>query len=240
MKNETLLPIDDLKKYGIINENNTFSKKLTADDVTKFMKGYTIVADNDKNRATFQLVDDNTRLKVIFLERDKKISEIIENSKDQVQYSDIESKYDVNDGKNSAQLNWIKSAFVFDKETNKVVEFDLIKNATQLTAIIAEKKDIIETSRYKTELLKLKEFLQEKIDKYPEIAKEITNDLDIVSKEINTVNAISPDSKQINKEGKNDIQLNVNDPDLYEDANRIREEKQEEDKENPKSRGFKR
>jgi len=240
MKNKTLLPIDDLKKYGIINEDNTFSKKLTADDVTKFMKGYTIVADNDKSRATFQLVDDNTRLKVIFLERDKKISEIIENSKDQVQYSDIESKYDVNDGKNSAQLNWIKSAFVFDKETNKVVEFDLIKNATQLTAIIAEKKDIIETSRYKTELLKLKEFLQEKIDKYPEIAKEITNDLDIVSKEINTVNAISLDSKQINKEGKNDIQLNVNDPDLYEDANRMREEKQEEDKENPKSRGFKR
>ena len=240
MKNETLLPIDDLKKYGIINENNTFSKKLTADDVTKFMKGYTIVADNDKNRATFQLVDDNTRLNVIFLERDKKISEIIEKSIDQVQYSDIESKYDVNDGKNSAQLNWIKSAFVFDKETNKVVEFDLIKNATQLTAIIAEKKDIIETSRYKTELLKLKEFLQEKIDKYPEIAKEITNDLDIVSKEINTVNAISLDSKQINKEGKNDIQLNVNDPDLYEDANRMREEKQEEDKENPKSRGFRR
>ena len=238
MKNETLLPIDDLKKYGIINENNTFSKKLTADDVTKFMKGYTIVADNDKNRATFQLVDDNTRLKVIFLERDKKISEIIENSKDQVQYSDIESKYDVNDGKNSAQLNWIKSAFVFDKETNKVVEFDLIKNATQLTAIIAEKKDIIETSRYKTELLKLKEFLQEKIDKYPEIAKEITNDLDIVSKEINTVNAISPDSKQINKEGKNDIQLNVNDPDLYEDVNRFREEEQ--DEKNQKSRGFKR
>ncbi|QBO59526.1 hypothetical protein [Chryseobacterium salivictor] len=241
MKNETLLPTDDLKKYGIINEDNTFSKKLTADDVTKFMKGYTIVADNDKKRATFQLVDDNTRLKVIFLERDKKISEIIDSSKDQVQYSDIESKYDVNDGKNSAQLNWIKSAFVFDKETNKVVEFDLIKNATQLTAIIADKKDIIESSRYKTELFKLKEFLQEKIDKYPEIAKEITNDINIVSKEINTVNAISPDSKQINKEGKNDIQLNVNDSDLYEDANRRREEeKQEEDKENPKSRGFRR
>lgn len=237
MKNETLLPIDDLKKYGIINEDNTFSKKLSEDDVTKFMQGYTIVADNDKNRATFQLVDDNTRLKVIFLERDKKISEIIENSKDQVQYSDIESKYDINDGKNSAQLNWIKSAFVFDKETNKVVEFDLIKNASQLTAIIADKKDTLETSRYKTELLKLKEFLQEKIDKHPELAKEITNDLNIVSKEINTVNAISPDSKQINKEGKDDIQLNVNDPDLYEDANRVREEKQEE---NQKSRGFRR
>ena len=234
------LPIEELKKYGIINEDNTFSKKLTADEITKFLQGYTIVADNEKNRATFQLVDDNSQLKVIFLERDKNLSEIIENSKEQVQYSDIQTKYDPNDAKNSAQLNWTKSAFIFDKQTNKVVEFDLIKNATQVTAIIADKKDLIEISRYKTELLKLKEFLQEKMDKYPEIAKEITNDLNIVSKEINTINAIYPDSKQLSKEGKDDIQLNVNDPDLYEDANRMREEKQEQDEKIQKSRGFKR
>lgn len=235
MQNKNL-PTEELKKYGIINVDNTFSKKLTADEITKFLQGYTIVADNEKNRATFQLVDDNSQLKVIFLERDKNLSEIIENSKEQVQYSDIQTKYDSNDAKNSAQLNWTKSAFIFDKQTNKVVEFDLIKNLTELTAIIAEKKDVLETNRYKNELLKLKEFLQEKMDKYPEIAKEITNDLNIVSKEINIVNSISPDSKQITKEGKNDIQLNVNDLDLYEDANKFREE----DEENQKSRGFKR
>lgn len=237
MKNETL-PTEDLKKYGIINEDNTFSKKLTADEVIKFMQGYTIVADNEKNRATFQLVENNTRLKVIFLERDNKLSEMIEKSKDQVQYSNIQSKYDVNEGEKSAQLNWTKSAFIFDKETNNVVEFDLIKNASQLTAIIAEKKDTLETSRYKTELLKLKEFLQEKIDKYPEIAKDITNDMNIVSKEINSVNSISTDPKQMNKEGKSDIQLNVNDPDLYEDANQNREDElQEQEEELQKSRG---
>ena len=237
MKNETL-PTDDLKKYGIINEDNTFSKKLTADEVIKFMQGYTIVADNEKNRATFQLVENNTRLKVIFLERDNKLSEMIEKSKDQVQYSNIQSKYDVNEGETSAQLNWTKSAFIFDKETNNVVEFDLIKNASQLTAIIADKKDTLETSRYKTELLKLKEFLQEKIDKYPEIAKDITNDMNIVSKEINSVNSISTDPKQMNKEGKSDIQLNVNDPDLYEDANQNREDElQEQEEELQKSRG---
>lgn len=237
MKNETL-PTEDLKKYGIINEDNTFSKKLTADEVIKFMQGYTIVADNEKNRATFQLVENNTRLKVIFLERDNKLSEMIEKSKDQVQYSNIQSKYDVNEGEKSAQLNWTKSAFIFDKETNNVVEFDLIKNASQLTAIIADKKDTLETSRYKTELLKLKEFLQEKIDKYPEIAKDITNDMNIVSKEINSVNSISTDPKQMNKEGKSDIQLNVNDPDLYEDANQNREDElQEQEEELQKSRG---
>jgi len=54
------LPTDELKSFGIIYENLTFSKKLSDDDIQKFLQGYTIVADNDKNRATFQLTDDNT------------------------------------------------------------------------------------------------------------------------------------------------------------------------------------
>ena len=66
--NTNTLPTDELKKYGIINEDLSFSKKLNADDIQKFLKGYTIVADNDKNRATFQLTDNDTQLKVIFLE----------------------------------------------------------------------------------------------------------------------------------------------------------------------------
>ena len=67
------LPTDELRKFGIINEDLTFSQKLSADDIRKFLQGYTIVADNDKNRATFQLVENNSRLKVIFLERDKSL-----------------------------------------------------------------------------------------------------------------------------------------------------------------------
>jgi dsDNA-binding SOS-regulon protein len=83
------LPTEDLKTYGIIDEDLTFSKKLSADDIQKFLSGYTIVADNNKNRATFQLTDNNTQLKVIFLERDKSLSEILRNSKEKVQYTDI-------------------------------------------------------------------------------------------------------------------------------------------------------
>ncbi|WP_317127039.1 hypothetical protein [Chryseobacterium carnipullorum] len=64
--NNITLPTDELKKYGIINEDNSFSKKLNIEDVQKFLQGYTIVADHDKNRATFQLTDNNTKLKVIF------------------------------------------------------------------------------------------------------------------------------------------------------------------------------
>lgn len=236
MNTETL-PTNDLKKYGIINEDNTFSKKLNADDILKFMRGYTIVVDNDKNRATFQLVENNSKLKVIFLERDKTLSEILENSKDKVEYSTINEL-----SQSGNQLNFEKKAFVFDKESNKIVEFDLIKNATELTAIIADKKDALEINRYKTELLKLKSFLQDKIDQFPEMAKEITNDLNIVSKEINTVNGISQNANNSHKQEKSNIQLNVNDPDIYQDANRIREDNQDEEQEQEvaKSRGFRR
>ena len=226
------LPTDELKKYGIVEPDNSFSKKLSAEDIQKFLQGYTIVADNEKNRATFQLVENNSRLNVVFLERDKNISSILAESKERIEYSEIK---DLSKGNN--QLDFEKKAFVFDKETNNVIEFDLIKNALELTAIIADKKDVSELNRYKTELLKLKGFLQDKIDQYPEIAKEITIDLNIVSKEINTVNSISqPNPKQ----EKSNIELNVNDPDLYQDANREHEEEMKEEENREKSRGFRR
>ena len=176
--NTNTLPTDELRKYGIINEDLSFSKKLNEDDIKKFLKGYTIVADNDKNRATFQLTDNNTQLKVIFLERDKNLAEIIKNSKDRVEYTDVQKLSD----KLLPEFSVLeKKAFIFDKETTKVVEFDFIKNATELTAIIADKRDVEELTRYKNELLKLKSYLLDKIDQYPEISKEITKDLSIVS-----------------------------------------------------------
>ena len=75
---------------------------------------------------------------------------------------------------------------------------------------------------------------------FPEMAKEITNDLNIVSKEFNTVAGISEKQKQSQKQEKSNVQLNVNDPDLYQDANRIREETEEQEEEIQKSRGFRR
>ena len=166
------LPTDELKKYGILKPDNSFSKKLSADDIQKFLQGYTVVADNKTNRATFQLVENNSRLNVVFLERDK--------------------------------------------------------------------KDSIETNRYKVELQKLKSFLQDKIDQFPEIAKEIANDLNIVSKEINTINSNSQNESNSWKQGQSEVQLNVNDPDLFQDANRKRDEELDLEENREKSRGFKR
>ncbi|WP_213188922.1 hypothetical protein [Cloacibacterium caeni] len=239
MQNENL-PTEELKKFGIINEDLSFSKKLNADDIQKFLQGYTIVADNDKNRATFQLTENNTKLKVIFLERDKSLSEILEKSKEKIQYSETKAQYNVNDNQNSAQLGFSKQVFVFDKETSTVEELDFIKNAPELTKLVTERKNPEEISLYKLELEKLKSFLQDKIDLYPEIAKKITNDLNIVCREIESVNSITPDEKQITKENNSGVQLNVNDRDLYEDANRNREEQEEQSEEQEKSRKFRR
>ncbi|ASE61699.1 MULTISPECIES: hypothetical protein [Chryseobacterium] len=223
------LPTEDLKTYGIIDEDLTFSKKLSADDVQKFLSGYTIVADNNKNRATFQLTDNNTQLKVIFLERDKSLSEILRNSKEKVQYTDIKDLT-----KSPDKWNIEKKAFIFDKENEKIVEFDFIKNAASLTAIIADKKDIQELNRYKIELQKLKNFLYDKIDQHPQIAKEISNDMNIVSREIDSVNNISGDEKQMAKSGNSKIELNVNDKDLYEDANQMIEDEEQQQEEKRK------
>ena len=239
MQNENL-PTEELKKFGIINEDLSFSKKLNANDIQRFLQGYTIVADNDKNRATFQLTENNTKLKVIFLERDKSIAELLEKSNEKIQYSETKAQYNVHNNRHSAQLGFSKQAFVFDKKTETVKELDLIKNASELTKIVLERKNPEEINQYKLELEKLKSFLQDKIDLYPEIAKKITSDLNIVSREIESMNSITPNKKQIAKENNSDVQLNVNDRDLYEDANRNREEQEEQSEEQEKSRKFRR
>ena len=79
---------------------------------------------------------------------------------------------------------------------------------------------------------KLKAFIQDKLEAElpPEIAKEITTDLNIISKEIGTVDGILT-QQNLNQKEKSDIRLNVNDPDLYQDANRMREDEEQEQEE---------
>ena len=87
------------------------------------------------------------------------------------------------------------------------------------------------------ELQKLKNVLYDKIDQYPEIAKDIKNDLNIVDREMDTISNVSENTMQ----KKKTVDLDVNDKDMYEDANREREEKfqdeQEEDLDRPRGRG---
>ncbi|GIJ92784.1 hypothetical protein CAPN002_00020 [Capnocytophaga stomatis] len=217
------LPTDQLKEYGIINEDNSFSKKLSPQDINNFLNGHAIVADNGKDRLIFLLSDNNSRLNVTIQQRDQSLDDILHQSKNQIVYSQITEL----NAKKEADTQ--KKVFILDNQTQRVTEFDLLKDVEKVAKIVAEKENILESNRFKTELLKLKEFLQDKIDKFPEIAKEITNDLNIVSKTINTIDDFTPNESQSKKQEKTDIRLNVNDPDLYQDANREREIKAKQD-----------
>ena len=233
--NNNNLPTDDLKKYGIIDENNSFSKKLSEKDIENFLKGDTIIAENEDKRATFQL--EKNKLNVNFSHLDKSLEHILEKAKEKpVQYV-IEREID-NENKADEKLNF--KAFIYDENKKEVKEYDFVKNAEELTQKIAERKDAVETNRYKEELQKLKDFLWDKMDKFPEIAKEISHDMNIVSKTINTINDATPNREQSEKQQKSNVQLNVNDPDLYQDANQEREENWEQNQEQERKRGFRR
>lgn len=56
----------------------------------------------------------------------------------------------------------------------------------------------------------------------------------------NSVNSIAANQKQISKADDSDLQLNVNDQDVYQDANQKRDDDQEQDEELEKSRKFRR
>ena len=237
MKNDSL-PTDELKKYGIIDSDNSFSKKLSPEDIQKFMNGETIVADNDKHQIAFKLSEGNTRLNVKMFEKDRSFQEILKEVGDNprsVQYA-METEF----SENKDEKNFTRLAFLMKNDMH-VYRYDMVKDAKELTQEIAERKDVSLITLYKMELQKLQSFLQDKIDKYPEVAKQITENLNIVSNEINSVNSISAELNKTAKSADTEIRLDVNDMDLYEDVNAEREEEQEqEQQEEFKKRGFRR
>ncbi len=214
----------ELKEYGIINADDSFSKKLSEKDVKKFLDGYVIVADYEKDRITFQLDKNNTELKVNMYERDKRIQDILEDSKEKIQYSKIEP---INTAQSEKDREYNMKVFVAQKENGKteVKEYDLFKDTKELTKIVAERKEESEVNTYKIELLKLKGFLQDKIDKFPELGKQLTENINIINNEISNVNSISVELNK--KAGQSIVELDVHDRDMYEDANREREEQEE-------------
>ena len=223
---DTNLPTNDLREYGILSEDNTFSKKLSQKDIENFLNGHALVADNGKDRLIFLLTDNNTRLNVNIFQRDKSLNEIMRQSEKEIVYS---------------QLTELTDSKALDLKTQQVTELDLLRDTEKIALIVAEKKDIQESNRFKNELLKLKGFLQDKIDKFPEIGKEITNNLNIVSKTINTIDDATPNESQSQKQQQTKLRLDVNDDDLYQDANRHREEQaQEQEEEQQRRRGFRR
>ena len=135
---DTNLPTNDLKEYGILSEDNTFSKKLSQKDIENFLNGHALVADNGKDRLIFLLTDNNTRLNVNIFQRDKSLDEIMRQSEKEIVYSKLTELT------NSKALDLEKKAFIYDHKTQQVTELDLLRDTEKIALIVAEKKDIQE------------------------------------------------------------------------------------------------
>lgn len=230
--NNTNLPTEELKKYGIINEDNSVKEKISREEFEKFTnEGYMLIVQDKDKRVSFQLTKDN-QLDIKHYIIDKSIDDILKNAKETpVQYA-VEQKINQNGVVQDESLK----VFIYNQQENSIQELDFLQKSKEITDFILEQKNIEESNKYKNQLLMLKSFLQDKIDKFPEVAKYISNDINIVSKNISRIDDSTPDLEQSEEQQKSKVQLNVNDPDLYQDANEAREEEWNEEMER-KSRG---
>lgn len=387
---------NELKEYGILNDDNSFTKKLTKQEVQSFLEGNVLVAENKNNRVLFQLKDNNSKLDVKFFQNNKSMKEVLsENDRDlkyiveqriprptdikigdtfnlkdndpndlliitsirpdesgnpikiyfqdkkleefNIHYNDwldrsanlsaeprlkilsmnhnentireldvIDHNKEVLDifGKikdpsvlhqfnaelspiltslekkgnlfpnmiddlalidetsqfisnrldkieKAADLNVTSETvnidddmrlkvFVTDKTTGEITEYDTLSESEKILNIM-EFADNEKVNLYELELRKLSSYLIDKIDKFPEIGKDILKDLNIVNNAINSVNSISQSNKTAEKQQQTKIELNVNDPDRYQDATREREENEQSEQETTeRQRGFRR
>lgn len=235
MKNN--LPTEELKKYGIINEDNSIQEKISKSDFDKFTnEGYMLIVQDKDKRVSFQLTKDN-QLDVKHYIIDKSIDEILNKAKEQpIQYA-IEKQVDVEKGITKDET---LKVFIYNQKENNVKEMDFLQKSKEITDFILDRKDIEESKKYKAQLELLKGFLQDKIDKFPEVAKYIANDMNIVSKNISKIDNATPNEEQAQEQKNTRVQLNVNDPDIYQDANREREQEWEENQEQERKKGFRR
>lgn len=233
---ENNLPTEALKDFGIMNEDNSFHKKLTPEDIKNLLQGKTIVAENNTQKATFKLTDNFSNLEIKVSKNQRNLKEVLADKEMGIKFIPMKTE-----SYNSKSEEFIEGkttlAFVYDKEHDGYIEYDLQKNPKEVTEKVIEldKKELAE--HYKYELLKMREFLLQKISKFPEIAKEIKQNLNIVSNEINTVSTAFPSQSTSAKQNKGRVSLDVNDPDLYQDANLERERQNEAIQEQDKTKG---
>lgn len=228
------LPTEDLKKYGIINEDNSVHSKISETDFKKFtQEGHLLIVQDEDKKVSFKLTDNKLDIKHYVL--DNSIEDILEKAKENpIQYA-IEKQVDNDTG---VQQDQSLKVFIYNERNDSVDELDWRKHSKEITDFVLEKKDIEESKKYKTQLELMKSFLLDKMDKFPQVAKYIAEDINIVDKNINRINDATPNEEQAQEQKNTRVQLNVNDPDLYQEANEQIEEEWEEEQE--KKRGFRR
>lgn len=104
------------------------------------------------------------------------------------------------------------------------LSFLIIKGIQKLAKMREENQLQKESTRYQTELLKLKAHLQSKSEQYPD-NKAIISDLNIVNREISASQSTISENNKVDE--RQNINLQVNDPDMYQDSNRKKDQEKQ-------------
>lgn len=118
-----------------------------------------------------------------------------------------------------------KSLLILSIAVDGGLSFLIIKGIQKLAKMREENQLQKESTRYQTELLKLKAHLQSKSEQYPD-NKAIISDLNIVNREISVSQpALSKNNSKVDE--RQNINLQVNDPDMYQDSNKKKDQEKQ-------------
>ena len=104
------LPTEDLKKYGIINEDNSVHSKISETDFKKFIQeGHLLIVQDEDKKVSFKLADNKLDIKHYVL--DNSIEDILEKAKENpIQYA-IERIEELQEGISNAEKESITAKF---------------------------------------------------------------------------------------------------------------------------------
>ncbi|OCA69125.1 hypothetical protein BBI01_18125 [Chryseobacterium artocarpi] len=118
-----------------------------------------------------------------------------------------------------------KSLLILSIAVDGGLSFLIIKGIQKLAKMREENQLQKESTRYQTELLKLKAHLQSKSEQYPD-NKAIISDLNIVNREISVSQpALSKNNSKVDE--RQNINLQVNDQDMYQDNNKRKDQEKQ-------------
>lgn len=208
-----------LHQFGVTDENGNFKNNKNEE---KFFNGQPLVAFERNKRLEISQLP-NGDLFAIGEEFDKNIENLLRDARlkpDLIQYSQSTTLISTHDIKS----RYSAKAFIYDKEKDTIKEYDVIHNHKELSEEIDKKENPgYEKNRLMDALETLKGMLQFKMHQYPEIAKVIQRDINIVSEVMDTTTPVVQQDKQTDTE----VRLDVNDRDLFEDANYNREDREQ-------------
>lgn len=234
--------VQSLIDYGIMKNENEFNDKIKAMnyDVNDFLQnGKTLlILENDEeeqNSYQFKIEDNKLLVQQYAIKSEaNQLSDFINKTKTEVGEDLL--FLDLVKRNNKEEVDLEKKVFL--KTANGVREYDLLQDANELKGLIENDYPAF-NNKFKVEIEQMQSFLQDKIEHYPELAKDITENMNVLSNIASSISMSATDDTMKSKQNKTIISDDINDYDTYEQGEAIQKRNNEKQEKN-NSRGFSR